>query len=64
MKKIKITRQAYINCLKVCEENNCLSEIFFENLSSLLEADETVISVKGTQFITNQLRIIELNEII
>ena len=64
MKKVRITRQAYINCIKVCKENNCLCELFFINLASLLEDDESIISVKGTQFITSQLRIIELNEII
>jgi hypothetical protein len=64
MKKIKITRQAYYNCLSVCAENCCLSEIFFENLANLLEDDEVILSVKNNQFFTNQDRIIELNEII
>ena len=64
MKKIRITRQAYYDCLNVCAENYCLSEIFFENLANLLEDDEVILSVKNNQFFTNQDRIIELNEII
>ena len=64
MKKVRITYQAYMNCLKVCAENNCLERAFFENLAALLEDDETIISVKNKQFNTNQCRIIELDEII
>ena len=60
MKKIKITRQAYYNCLSVCAENCCLSEIFFENLANLLEDDEVILSVKNNQFFTNQDRIMAM----
>ena len=64
MKKIAISEHVHFLCLKSAIENYCSPDIFFENLADLLENNEKIIQVKGTDLITNRCRIIELNEII
>ena len=64
MKKIAISEHVHFLCLKLAIENYCSPDIFFENLADLLENNEKIIQVKGTDLITNRCRVIELNEII
>ena len=64
MKNLITNATAYILCLKYCNDNYCEPSIFFENLENHLEEDEVIIEIKEDKLITNQCRIIELNEII
>lgn len=64
MKKVATSEHVHFLCLKLAIKNYCSPDIFFENLADLLENNEKIIQVKGTDLITNRCRIIELNEII